>query len=111
MENEPETSQLEKIVLETLTLDKNLNSKFHNNVEPGNKMVRIIKGHTLLERKIKGSEREDTGTHQMNQVMAEIHQMTQIVRTTHLNLKRKKYPRMNITHQQQKSIRENLKSE
>ena len=37
MGNEPETAQLEKVASETLSLDKTLNSKCHNNAESGNK--------------------------------------------------------------------------
>ena len=66
-------------------------------------MARKIKGKTLLKRKIKGLERENTVHHWMNQIVIKTeihHQRTQILTMAHhQNLQRKKCPRISIPHQ------------
>ena len=55
--NEPDTAQLEKIAPETLSVDKNLNSKGHNNVKSGNKDDQKNKTQDSPKKKDKGSKK------------------------------------------------------
>ena len=66
-------------------------------------MTRKIKGKTLLKRKIKGLERENTVDPRMNQIVIVRkihHQRPQILTIAyHQNLQKKKCPKMSIPHQ------------
>ena len=120
MGDDPEITQVGKVPSKTLSLDKTLNSKCHNNAEAKNKDGQKIKGKTLLKIKIKGLERENTVHPRMNQVVIVRkihHQRTHILTIAyHQNLQRKKYPKMSIPHQgslpslQRKRINRNLAS-
>ena len=64
-------------------------------------MARKIKGKTLLKRKIKGLERENTVNPRMNKIVIVmmIHQRTQIFKGRTQNLQRKKCPIMSTPYQ------------
>ena len=84
------------------------------------KIARKAKGKTLLKRKIKGLERENTVQPWMNQIVIVRkihHQRTHILTMTHnQTLQKKKCPRISIPHQgslpslQKKITNENLES-
>ena len=119
MVDESEITQVEKVPSETLPLDKTLNSVITKSRRKI-KIARKIKGKTLLKRKIKGLERENTVHPRMNQIVIVRkihHQRTQMsTMAHHQNFQRKKCPRMSIPHQgslpsfQRKRTNENLAS-
>ena len=55
--NEPDAAQLEKIAPETMSVDKTLNSKCHNNVKSGNKDDQKNKTQDSPKKKDKGSKK------------------------------------------------------
>ena len=69
MGNEPDTAQLEKIAPETMSVDKTLNSKGHNNVKSGNKDDQKNKTQDSPKRKTKDLKREDTIPHRINKIV------------------------------------------
>ena len=66
MGDEPETTQTEEVLLETLPLHKTLNSKSHNAVEAKNKDGQKNKRRDSLKRKIKDLKIENTVNPRMN---------------------------------------------
>ena len=55
--NEPDAAQLEKIAPDTMSVDKTLNSKCHNNVKSGNKDDQKNKTQDSPKKKDKGSKK------------------------------------------------------
>ena len=114
MGDEPEITQFEKIPSETLPLDRTLSSSVRRKI----KIAKKIKGKSLLKRKTKGLERENTVHPRMNQIVMVMnihHQRTKVLTMAHhQNLQRKKCFRMNIPHRgflpslQRKRINRNL---
>ena len=69
MGDEPEITQVEKIPWETLPRDRTLNRSVITMTRRKIKMAKKMKGKSLLKRKTKGLERENTVHPRMNQIV------------------------------------------